>query len=42
MMASLNSVVERGLTIRYVMFDVRRVVELSGVMVALVAGLARS
>lgn len=41
-MASLGGVVQRGLIFGYVMFDVHRMVELSGVRVVLVAGLARS
>ena len=41
-MANLGGVVQRGSIVGYVMFDVRRVVELSSVVVALVAGLARS
>jgi hypothetical protein len=38
----LGGVGQRGSIVGYVMFDMRRVVELSSVMVALVAGLARS
>jgi hypothetical protein len=41
-MASLGGVVQRGLGDGRVLLDARRVVELSGVMVALTAGLARS
>ena len=40
--ANLGGVVQRGSIVGYIMFDVRRVVELSSVVVALVAGLARS
>jgi hypothetical protein len=40
--ANLGGVVQRGSIIGYVMFDVCMMVELSSVVVALVASLARS
>lgn len=40
--ANLGGVVQRGSIVGYVMFDVRRVVEPSSIVVALMAGLARS
>jgi hypothetical protein len=40
--ANLGRVEQRGTIVGYVLFDVRRVVELSSVVVSLVAGLARS